>query len=108
MIIMKRWILILAAMLLFCKAGYADSPLTSTDFYLAYLDVPIVKAAADHPNVLTEEMMAFLHDDANPLDVRMALINAVGWNAYKRLSTIMDYQTYCWKRYPLGPGGQAL
>ena len=105
---MKKALFFIASLIFIAQLGYADSPLTSTDFYLAYLDVPIVKAAADHPNVLTEEMMAFLHDDANPLDVRMALINAVGWNAYKRLSTIMDYQTYCWKRYSLGPGGQAL
>lgn len=78
MIIMKRWILILAAMLLFCKASHAGSPLESIDFYRAYLDVPIVKAAADNPHKLTEEMMEYLYDDANPLDIRIALINAVG------------------------------
>lgn len=80
---------------------YADSPLTSTDFYMAYLDVPIVKAAADKPNVLTEEMMAYLHDEANPLDVKLALIYAVGWAADGgRLSTFSDYMSYCTLHFP--------
>ena len=86
--------------LLFSLKGYADSPLTSTDFYVAYLDIPLVKAAADNPNVLTDEMMAYLYDDSNPLDVKMALINAVGWNADERLSTFPDYMAYCTNHFP--------
>lgn len=87
--------------LLFSAKGYADSPLTSTEFYKAYLDVPIVKAAADKPNVLTEEMMAYLYNDDNPLDVRLALINAVGWSVeVERLSTFPDYMTYCTNHFP--------
>ena len=74
--------------------GFADSPLTSTDFYRAYLDVPIVKKAADKPNKLTKEMMEYLYDDKNPLDIRIALVNAVGWN-FDGLSTMKDYIEYC-------------
>ena len=95
---MKKILSVIASLFFIVQSSYADSPLTSTDFYQAYLDVPIVKAAADNPNVLTEEMMDYLYDDANPLDVRMALVNAVGWNVDKRLSTIWDYQEYCINR----------
>ena len=95
---MKKILFIIVPLVFIVQSGYADSPLTSTDFYQAYLDVPIVKAAADNPNVLTEEMMDYLYDDANPLDVKMALVNAVGWNIDKRLSTIWDYQKYCINR----------
>lgn len=91
---MKKALFFIASLIFIAQSGYADSPLTSTDFYRAYLDVPIVKAAADNPNVLTEEMMDYLYDDANPLDVKMALINAVGWDAERRLSTFPNYITY--------------
>ena len=62
---------------------------------MAYLDVPIVKTAADNPNVLTEEMMDYLYDYASLPDVKMALINAVGWNVDRRLSTFPDYLLIC-------------
>ena len=78
---------------------YADSPLTSTDFHKAYLDIPIVKAAANNPHKLTEEMMAYLSDDANPLDVRLALVNAVGW-CIDGLTTFSDYMIFCINHFP--------
>ena len=73
---------------------YADSPLTSTDFYRAYLDIPVVKKAADNPGKLTKDMMEYLYDDKNPLDIRIALINALGWSI-DGLSTMKDYIEYC-------------
>ena len=73
---------------------YGDSPLTSINFYRAYLDVPIVKKAADNPGKLTKDMMEYLYNDSNPLDIRIALINAVGWNI-DGLSTFNDYFDYC-------------
>ena len=39
-------------------------------------------------------MMQYLYDDKNPLDIRIALINAVGWNI-DGLSTFNDYFDYC-------------
>lgn len=91
---MKKLILIFSLLTLSIVPGFADSPLTSTDFYRAYLDVPIVKKAADNPNKLTKEMMEYLYDDTNPLDIRIALINAVGWNI-DGLTTFNDYFDYC-------------
>lgn len=77
---------------------YAYSPLTSIDFYKAYIDIPLVKEAAENREVipdndealtieesipekgkLTPEMMTYLFDDSNPLDIRIALINAIGF-----------------------------
>lgn len=57
----------------------ADSPLTSTHFSKAYLDVPIVKAAKSSDGKITEEMMAFILDQGNKVDEKLALINALGW-----------------------------
>lgn len=42
---MKRLLLTLCSLLLFCSAGRADSPLTSTECYRACPDIPLVKAA---------------------------------------------------------------
>lgn len=87
-------LLLIFSLLVGYGIGFADSPLTSTDFYRAYLDEPIVKKAADNPKQLTDEEMAYLFDDSNPLDIRLALINAIGFDPEKRLMTIMDYQSY--------------
>lgn len=90
---------IVIAVICFHLNVYADSPLTSTDFYKAYLDVSIVKSAVNNPHKLTEEMMVYLSDDANPLDVRLALVNAVGWST-EGLTTFSDYMTYCLNHFP--------
>ena len=81
------------------QLSFADSPLTSTDFYKAYLDVPIVAAAAKNPGKLSNEAKAYLFDDNNPLDVKLALINAVGWRM-EGLSTYTDYLRYCFNHFP--------
>ena len=46
---MKRLLLTLCSLLLFCSAGRADSPLTSTECYRACPDIPSVKADTDRP-----------------------------------------------------------
>ncbi len=58
---------------------FADSPLTSTDFGNAYLDIPIVQKAFVSKGSITNEMMDYIDDDANPLDIKLAIINSLGW-----------------------------
>jgi hypothetical protein len=54
---------------------FADSPLTSTPFYKAYLDVEIIeKASKEH--ILNVDEIMYLLDSANSLDKRLALVNA--------------------------------
>lgn len=101
---MKKIYLILAMIMSAAQMSFADSPLTSTEFYKAYLDVPIVKAAADSPKKLSEEAKAYLFDEGNPLDVKIALINAVGWDI-EGLSTYSDYIQYCLNNFPRGKYG---
>ena len=94
---MTKIFFILSLTFLTVLPGFADSPLTSTDFYRAYLDVPIVKKAADQPNKLTPEMMDYLYNDENPLDIRIALINAIGWN-FDGLPNFNEYFDYCYNK----------
>ena len=96
---MKKLFLLFALLISAVQLSFADSALTDTEFYKAYLDVPIVKAAADQPNVLSEEAKAYLFDEANPLDVKLALINAVGWK-FEGLTTYGEYIEYCIQHFP--------
>lgn len=56
----------------------ADSPVTSTTFSEAYQDLPLI-AEAQSNHELTPAMAAFLSDTRQPLDQRLALVNALGW-----------------------------
>lgn len=58
---------------------FADSPITSTNFYQAYLDIQIVKEAFTSKGVMSNAMFDYIDDDSNPLDVKLAIINAIGW-----------------------------
>ena len=91
---MKKWFLIIATALLCTMQVKADSPLTSTDIYKAYMDVPIVAQAARNKGNLSREMMDYLYNEANPMDVKIALINAVGWN-FDGLPSFKNYLDYC-------------
>ncbi|HHW49627.1 MAG TPA: hypothetical protein GXX14_13575 [Clostridiaceae bacterium] len=64
--------------LLYPAIGYADSPITSTEFYVSYLDVDIVEKASEM-DYIDEEIARYLSDPENPLDIKAAVINAIGW-----------------------------
>ena len=76
---------------------FADSPLTSTDFYKAYLDVPLVQEASISKGKITNEMMEYIDNDANSLDIKLAIINAIGWNT-KGLSNSKKFFMYVMKK----------
>jgi hypothetical protein len=57
----------------------ADSPLTSTDFYKAYETQSIIKSTP-HMGLITNEMLQFLTDPSAPIDVKLALVNKLGWD----------------------------
>lgn len=60
-------------------SAFADSPVTSTEFFKAYLDKEIVRTA-DETGGVTEELAEYLADESAPLDIRAAVINAIGWD----------------------------
>lgn len=76
----KKWLLILIIKLLFIIpiSSYADSPITSTNFYEAYLDVKMVERAHVE-GVMGVEIAEFLSSSDNPIDVKAAVINALSW-----------------------------
>ena len=77
---MKR-ILTAITLLLAFIASWADSPLTSTHFADAYSDHPMVQMASeDMQGDIPTTLLNFLANKNEPVDVRLAVINKLGWN----------------------------
>ena len=74
----KALFLALCGLMAFRMTLLADSPLTSTEFNRPYSDVPAVIEAGN--GILTPSLSGYLADETNPIDVRMAVINRIGWN----------------------------
>lgn len=75
---MKKILFIFILLVSFKSA--ADSPLTSTYFGKAYLDIPIVQEAFKSKGKITTEMLEFIDEENKPLDVKVAIINSLGWD----------------------------
>jgi hypothetical protein len=88
---------------------FADSPLTSTDFYKAYMDVPMVQEASLSKGKITNDMMDYIDDDANPLEIKLAIINAIGWE-HKGMMVSKMYFMYVMnkKKYKTEFGGDYM
>ncbi|WP_276357671.1 copper amine oxidase N-terminal domain-containing protein [Cohnella caldifontis] len=76
-------ILIMVVSVWSIKPAFADSPVTSTEFYKAYLDEEIVQTA-DKAGGVTKELAEYLADESAPLDIRAAVINAIGWEGERK------------------------
>lgn len=88
---------------------FADCPLTSTDFYKAYMDVPMVQEASISKGKITTEMMDYIDNDTNPLEIKLAIINAIGWNV-KGLTNSKKFFAYVInkKKYKTEFGGDFM
>ncbi len=58
----------------------ADSPLTSTEFSSAYQHEKMVVYASQTNGILTPVIIKYLLAKNKPIDVKMAVINQLGWN----------------------------
>ena len=77
---MKRLLTSIALLLTF-TASWADSPLTSTHFAEAYSDHPMVQMANEMMQYdMPTSLLNFLADKNQPVDVRLAVVNKIGWN----------------------------
>ncbi len=81
---------------------WADSPLTSSDFAESYNDQPMVQMALklsdDSDAGIPVSMLNYLADKKSPVDVRLAVINAIGWNFNGKTSGQQLYE-YLSTRY---------
>ena len=73
------WVgLLLIVLFSFPTTSHADSPITATKFYEAYLDVKMVERA-HLEGVMGLEIAEFLTSPEKPIDVKAAVINALSW-----------------------------
>lgn len=82
------------------NTSFADSPLTSTEFYKGYIDIAIVKQARKSDGIITEKQLQFLTNSKNPIAIKLALINSLGWNT-KGKSNAPKYLAYLFEKQPL-------
>lgn len=84
-----RYIIILSFLF---KIAYADSPITSTSFFENHLNIKIVKEASLANGTINDTMLSFLSDTNNSLELKLALINALGWeHKNKNSKRFLDY-----------------
>ena len=74
-----NFIVVLIIGLLSSQNLSADSPLTSTNFSKAYKDSEIIQLASKTEGKLTIELMDYLSNNKNPIELKIALINESGW-----------------------------
>lgn len=79
------------------NSAKADSPLTSTIFYKAYLDVPMVQEALNSKGKITNELLEFISNETNALDIKLAVVNAIGWD-HKGISNSKLFLKYIVKK----------
>lgn len=84
-------LIILIISLLSTQFLFADSPLTSTEISKAYKDSEIVQKATKAKGVLNDELMEYLSNDKNPIDLKIALINELGWDFYGQYNSLLFY-----------------
>ena len=83
--------------LFFLSIANADSPITSTDFYKAYLHIPEVEEAHEI-GVLSDKIAQFLLDSENSLDKKSAVINALSWDFDRKINAFL-FKRYLKAKY---------
>ena len=90
---MKRKLLIILVIgLLFNQNLLAGSPLTSTNIHEAYKDSAIIQLALKTEGKLTVELMNYLSDAKKPVELKIALINALGWDFNGKNNSTQFYE----------------
>ena len=88
---MQKTILFILALTAFRSIVLADSPITSTPIHEAYQDIGIVAKASAEKAVFDADMLAFLADAAKPIDQKIALCSALGWQMKGKSKRFSDH-----------------
>jgi hypothetical protein len=92
-------LLLCLCLLLVSSQSFADSPLTSTEFYKGYLDKANIKTAAKSNGIITAQQLQFLTNAKNPIAIKLALINSLGWDT-KGKTNSPEYLEYLFDKQP--------
>ena len=90
---MKTNLLIVLIITLFLPQNIlADSPLTSISISKAYEDSKIVQLASEANGKLTVELMNYLSEAENPIELKIAVINKLGWDTNGKRNSSIFFQ----------------
>lgn len=85
---MKKFLAIISFIIFTATTSYADSPLTSTEFYSSYDEYPIIREAKKEGK-MNIKFAEFLSSNLNPIDVKVSLVNALGWKFEGKYNTTL-------------------
>lgn len=88
---MQKTILFILALTAFRSIVLADSPITSTPIHEAYQDIGLVVKASAEKAVFDADMLAFLVDAVKPIDQKIALCSALGWQMKGKSKRFSDH-----------------
>jgi hypothetical protein len=71
---------------------FADSPLTSTDISKAYKDSKIIQLASRAKGKLNNKLLNYLTNSKNPIELKIALINELGWDIDGKNNSTVFYE----------------
>lgn len=94
---MRNLVLSLFLLLGVVFKSQADSPLTSTVFAETYNDENVVNIALQADGQLTTPLMDYLINESNPIAVKLAVINALGWQ-YEGKNNCATFLKYLGKK----------
>jgi hypothetical protein len=95
---MKKIIFIVSFLLMQINySAKADSPLTSTDFYTAYMEIDMVNEA-HNTQKFTDKIGDYLSSPKNSIDKKVAVVNALGWN-FDGKNDAELFRVYLGKKY---------
>jgi hypothetical protein len=78
----------LFSLFIYTASARADSPLTNCDIYPAYMDIPMVRQAKAQEKI-DLKIAEFLASPKNPVDVKIAVVNALGWQFEGKYNSTM-------------------
>ncbi len=64
------------------------------------MDIAIIKTASKSNGIITEQQLQFLTNSKNPIAIKLALINGLGWDT-KGKSNAPKYLAYLFEKQPL-------
>jgi hypothetical protein len=88
---LKTLCTLLLTFVLSITTALADSPVTATEVAKAYQSEAIVKKAAS--DKLSDEVIKYLYDEKNPIDIKMAAIYSIGGdiNGTDNATRVLEY-----------------
>jgi hypothetical protein len=94
---MFRLFILFAVFLFTSLQIFADSPITSTPFSTAYSQEKIIQTTIKAKGIITQEIIDYLTKKGNPIELKMAVINQLGWQEKVKDNAVVFYRAINFK-----------